>query len=82
MRSRLRLSPARAAAGLAARLPRRTVRLRLTTLYAALFLASGTALLAVTNFLARSLPWRNPWSARPAPARAAPRRSAPPRATW
>ena len=59
MRSRLRLSPARAAAGLAARLPRRTVRLRLTTLYAALFLASGTALLAVTNFLARSLPWRN-----------------------
>ncbi len=57
MQSRLRLRPARAAAGLAARLPRRTVRLRLTTLYAALFLASGTALLTITNLLARSLPW-------------------------
>ena len=58
MQSRLQLSLARAAAGLAARLPRRTVRLRLTTLYAALFLASGTALLAITNLLARNLPWR------------------------
>jgi signal transduction histidine kinase len=59
MRARLRLRRDRAPAGLAARLPRRTVRLRLTTLYAALFLASGTALLAITNLLARSLPWRN-----------------------
>jgi len=59
MRSRLRLRPARAAAGLAARLPRRTVRLRLTTLYAALFLASGTALLTITNLLARNLPWHH-----------------------
>jgi signal transduction histidine kinase len=56
---RLRLRPARAAIGLAARLPRRTVRLRLTTLYAALFLAAGTALLTITNLLARNLPWRH-----------------------
>jgi signal transduction histidine kinase len=43
-------------ATLAARLPRRTVRLRLTALYGGLFLASGTGLLAITNILARSLP--------------------------
>lgn len=59
MRSFLRLRPARVAAGLAARLPRRTVRLRLTTLYAALFLASGSALLIITNLLARNLPWHS-----------------------
>jgi signal transduction histidine kinase len=40
-----------------AALPRRTVRLRLTALYAALFLASGAGLLAITNILARSWPW-------------------------
>jgi peptidoglycan/LPS O-acetylase OafA/YrhL len=33
------------------RLPRRTVRLRLTLLYGALFLVSGVVLLAVTYFL-------------------------------
>ncbi len=44
-------------ATLAARLPRRTVRLRLTALYGALFLLSGTALLAITNILARGWPW-------------------------
>ena len=49
----LRPDPAR----LATRLPRRTVRLRLTALYGGLFLASGTGLLAITNILARSLPW-------------------------
>jgi signal transduction histidine kinase len=39
------------------RLPRRTVRLKLTVLYGALFLACGTALLAITYFLvARHLP--------------------------
>jgi signal transduction histidine kinase len=39
------------------RLPRRTVRLKLTLLYGALFLACGTALLAVTYFLvAQHLP--------------------------
>ncbi len=38
-------------------LPRRTVRLRLTALYGALFLASGAGLLAITNILARSWPW-------------------------
>ena len=69
MQSRLRLRPARAAAGLAARLPRRTVRLRLTALYAALFLASGIALLTITNLLARNLPWHfavvSPPGARP-----------------
>jgi signal transduction histidine kinase len=47
---RLRSYPAR----LTARLPRRTVRLRLTALYAGLFLVSGAALLAITNVLARS----------------------------
>jgi signal transduction histidine kinase len=52
MRPRPRLHPGR----LAARLPQRTVRLRLTALYGALFLASGTALLAITNILARSWP--------------------------
>ena len=46
------------AASLAARLPRRTVRLRLTVLYGALFLASGAGLLAITitNVLARGWP--------------------------
>jgi signal transduction histidine kinase len=53
MRPPLRLRPGR----LAARLPRRTVRLRLTALYGALFLASGGGLLAITNILARSWPW-------------------------
>jgi signal transduction histidine kinase len=45
-------------ASLAARLPRRTVRLRLTALYGILFLASGTGLLAITitNVLARGWP--------------------------
>ncbi len=38
-------------------LPRRTVRLRLTVLYGALFLASGVGLLAITNILARGWPW-------------------------
>jgi signal transduction histidine kinase len=43
--------------GRTVRLPRRTVRLKLTVLYGALFLACGTALLAVTYFLvARHLP--------------------------
>jgi signal transduction histidine kinase len=37
--------------------PRRTVRLRLSVLYGMLFLASGAALLAITNILARSWPW-------------------------
>ena len=41
-------------------LPRRTVRLRLTALYGALFLASGAGLLAVTNLLARNWPWPRP----------------------
>ncbi len=40
-----------------AALPRRTVRLRLTALYGALFLASGAGLLTITNILARSWPW-------------------------
>jgi signal transduction histidine kinase len=53
MRPHLRPCPGR----LAARLPRRTVRLRLTALYGALFLASGTGLLAITNVLARNWPW-------------------------
>lgn len=35
------------------RLPRRTVRLRLTVIYASLFLASGTGLLAITYVLVR-----------------------------
>ena len=43
-----------------AALPRRTVRLRLTALYGALFLASGAGLLAITNILARSWPWPRP----------------------
>jgi len=43
--------------GRTVRLPRRTVRLKLTVLYGALFLACGTALLAITYFLvARHLP--------------------------
>jgi signal transduction histidine kinase len=37
--------------------PRRTVRLRLTTMYGMLFLASGAGLLAITNILARGWPW-------------------------
>lgn len=49
----LRRYPAR----LEARRPRRTVRLRLTALYGALFLLSGTALLAITNILARGWRW-------------------------
>jgi signal transduction histidine kinase len=49
----LRLHPA----AVAGRLPRRTVRLRLTALYGALFLASGTGLLTITNILARSWSW-------------------------
>ena len=43
-----------------AALPRRTVRLRLTALYGALFLASGAGLLTITNILARSWPWAAP----------------------
>ena len=43
-----------------AALPRRTVRLRLTALYGALFLASGAGLLVITNILARSWPWPQP----------------------
>ena len=54
-------------ARLADRLPRRTVRLRLTALYGALFLASGTGLLAITNILARGWPWP-PTITSPAPA--------------
>jgi hypothetical protein len=50
-----------------ARLPRRTVRLRLTALYGSLFLASGTGLLAITNILARGWPWP-PTITSPAPA--------------
>jgi signal transduction histidine kinase len=57
---RLRCYPA----SLAARLPRRTVRLRLTALYGVLFLASGAGLLAITNVLARS--WDSPPFAIPA----------------
>jgi signal transduction histidine kinase len=41
-------------------LPRRTVRLRLTALYGALFLATGIGLLTITNILARSWPWPRP----------------------
>jgi len=40
-------------AALATRLPRRTVRLRLTLFYSALFLLSGAALLAITYLLVR-----------------------------
>ncbi len=44
---------------LAGRLPRRTIRLRLTVLYGVLFLLSGAALLALTNLLvATNLPMR------------------------
>ena len=43
--------------GRQAALPRRTVRLRLTALYGALFLASGAGLLTITNILARSWSW-------------------------
>jgi signal transduction histidine kinase len=44
-------------ARLASRLPRRTIRLRLTMLYGVLFLVSGAALLALTNLLvATNLP--------------------------
>jgi signal transduction histidine kinase len=39
------------------RLPRRTVRLRLTALFGGLFLACGTALLTITNILAREWTW-------------------------
>ena len=46
-------------ARLAGRLPRRTIRLRLTLLYGVLFLVSGAALLALTNLLvATNLPSR------------------------
>ena len=38
------------------RLPRRTVRLRLTLLYSVLFLATGAVLLAITYLLVRSAP--------------------------
>ena len=56
------MSALRHLSGLARRaaLPRRTVRLRLTALYGALFLASGAGLLAITNVLARSWPWPRP----------------------
>jgi len=48
--------PARPARG-SWRLPRRTVRLKLTMLYGVLFLVSGAVLLAVTYFLvAQKLP--------------------------
>jgi signal transduction histidine kinase len=46
-----------ASLGARAALPRPTVRLRLTALYGALFLASGAGLLAITNILARSWTW-------------------------
>jgi signal transduction histidine kinase len=51
------MRPRSYSARLASRLPRRTVRLRLTTLYGALFLACGAALLAITNILAREWAW-------------------------
>jgi len=38
-------------------LPRSTVRLRLAALYGSLFLLSGAGLLAITNAVARGLPW-------------------------
>jgi signal transduction histidine kinase len=47
-------------AGLAARLPRRTVRLRLTALYGALFLLSGAGLLAVTITIVLADGWPPP----------------------
>ncbi len=43
------------------------MRLRLTALYGALFLASGAGLLAITNILARGWPWP-PTITSPAPA--------------
>ena len=70
------MSALRHLSGLARRagLPRRTVRLRLTALYGALFLVSGAALLTITNILARSWPWPEPgphrdsrWQQRRAP---------------
>jgi len=56
MRPHLHLHPARLMAR--PRLPRRSIRLRLTALYGALFLASGAGLLAITitNVLARGWP--------------------------
>ena len=54
-RAAVALRHLRGLAGRAA--PRRTVRLRLTALYGTLFLASGTALLVITNLLARGWPW-------------------------
>jgi signal transduction histidine kinase len=51
MPSLARLAPP---AGWLARLPPRTVRLRLTVLYGALFLASGAVLLAITYLLVRN----------------------------
>ncbi len=56
------MSALRHLSGLARRpgLPRRTVRLRLTALYGALFLICGAALLTITNLLARSWPWPKP----------------------
>ncbi len=51
------MRPRSYSARLTSRLPRRTVRLRLTTLYGALFLACGAALLAITNILAREWAW-------------------------
>ena len=51
--------------GPAAGPPRRTVRLRLTALYGALFLVSGAGLLTITNILARSWPWPRPAIATP-----------------
>jgi signal transduction histidine kinase len=50
-------SPRRRGGPAGQRLQRRTVRLRLTALYGALFLASGAVLLAITNILARGWPW-------------------------
>jgi signal transduction histidine kinase len=53
------MSALRHLSGLARRAarPRRTVRLRLTALYGALFLATGAGLLTITTILARSWPW-------------------------
>jgi signal transduction histidine kinase len=47
-------------AALAARLPRRTVRLRLTALYGGLFLASGAGLLAITITIVLARGWPPP----------------------
>jgi signal transduction histidine kinase len=47
-------------AALAARLPRRTVRLRLTALYGGLFLLSGAGLLAVTITIVLAAGWPPP----------------------